>query len=108
MIEYTDDMGNLDEIAFWDEKDPTSAGLEVRERVEEVVNEERSRWPTTTSSSLEGIRIGIPQVFYPSLSLSPSSFFHINYPLMPAPYRNIFQRLFPHITSHLFTPSSLR
>ena len=65
---FVKNLDMSDEISFWDEKDPSCVGLETRKRADEVVSGEKSRWPSASSSSLEGIRIGIPQVF----SLLPS------------------------------------
>lgn len=86
----------IDVASKYDPKDPTSSLPEVRERAQALSAEHSLPHSGLTASSLEGLRIGIPQVLSDlflistlkndhQLSLSPGVLPHFNRPLHSYP-----------------------
>ncbi|KAA1475480.1 amidase signature enzyme [Dentipellis sp. KUC8613] len=60
-----------DTLAVYDPRDPTAARPETRQRAHEACEEEMYPWSSHADGDLTGLRIGIPQEYFPS-AMTPS------------------------------------
>ncbi|KAI0057216.1 amidase signature enzyme [Artomyces pyxidatus] len=60
-----------DVLSAYDSKDPTAIPEDVRARARGACSEHAATWSSPTSSDLSGLKIGIPQEYFPS-TLNPS------------------------------------